>query len=106
MFVVHTVSELEEALKENANEIMVTGELAGSVLATYQRKTNNNDVVPVLDPVIEEIITDINAIFEMNKLPAWEKDSMLPMMGNYTAMAVITGNHHFPSAILQRNERH
>jgi hypothetical protein len=104
MFVVHTVHQLEDALKENAKEIMVIGELSGPVQAACQRKAGKDEYVEKSSSFSKEILMDIDEILEINGKLAWERDVMLALMGNYAVMDTLR-NYQLQSVFLQRIEQ-
>ncbi len=104
MFVVHTVTQLEEALKGSAKEILVIGELAYPVRSACQCKSHEDKASEATEALKEEIVLDINEIFEINGVPVWDRDSMLSLMGNFTVINSLGGSS-IPRVILKRIEK-
>lgn len=104
MFVVHTVTQLEEALKGSAKEILVIGELAYPVRSACQCKSRENKASEATDALKEEIVLDINEIFEINRVPVWERDLMLSLMGNFTVINALKDSS-IPRVRLKRIEK-
>jgi hypothetical protein len=100
MFVVNTVSQLQDALNWRAKEILVTGELAGPVQAACQQRSSKDKVALATEALGEEFLQDIDEILKMSGVPAWERDSMLSLIGKYTAIETV-GNPTAPSVILK-----
>ena len=59
MFVVHTVNQLEEAVRVGAEEILVTGGLASNVHAAYLSKSCKNNTVRWLMSVMASMMRQL-----------------------------------------------
>ena len=95
MFVVHTMNQLEEAIRVGAGEILVTGNLAKHVHEAYQLKACKN---PHLACESEEIV-------QMSGMPAWGISSLLVLTDEFAEMDARV-DPRSPSVILQRNKQH
>ena len=87
MFVVHTVNQLEEAVRVGAEEILVTGGLASNVHAAYLSKSckNKEDKAP--------------------ETQVWGISSIILVTGEYVLVDTNLDTQ-FPSMILQRTTQH
>jgi hypothetical protein len=104
MFVVHTVSVLAEALKCCAMEILVIGALSKPVQAVCRRKSIEGNVDAIQAVLAEEILGDISEIIEMCGVPAWERDSMLSLIRNYSVVGCQVNTATIPSVTLKRTD--
>ena len=110
MFVVHTVNQLEEAVRVGAEEILVTGGLASNVHEAYLLKSNSGSVVG------EEAIKgksasdlgqkgDVDREARRSGMPGWGISSLIMITGEYCMLdSQIDCNS--PSMILQRARQH
>ena len=105
MFVVHTVNQLEEAVRVGAEEILVTGGLAGNVQEAYLLKSCKDNGPCVSDALTEEGNDRIERIAEKSGIPAWRISSIMIITGEYT---LIHTKHDAKasSMILQKTVQH
>jgi len=105
MFVVHTVNQLEEAVRVGAEEILVTGGLAGNVQDAYMLKSCSDGGVCVSDALSEDGASQIERLAEKSGVPAWRISSIMLITGDYT---LIDSQHDVkhPSMILQKTVQH
>jgi hypothetical protein len=98
MFVVHTVNQLEEAVRVGAEEILVTGGLASNVHEAYLLKSCKGS-----ESGTEEC--DIDKASERAGLPVWGMSSLMVITGEYLLLDSQL-NSHSPCMILQRTNQH
>ncbi len=91
MFVVHTVNQLEEAIREGAGEILVTGSLATNVHEAYLSKSYKGK--------------DETAINEASGVSRFGISSLLIITGEYSLLESRL-DPQSPSMILQRSAQH
>lgn len=104
MFVVHTVNQLEEAVRVGAEEILVTGGLASNVQEAYMLKDCKEDSC-VVDALTEDGFDKIERLAEKSGIPAWRISSILIITGGYTLLDVQQGTRS-PTMILQKTIQH
>lgn len=85
MFVVHTVNQLEEAVRVGAEEILVTGGLANNVQEAYMLKSCKEDT-PGVSALSEDAAVQIERLAEKTGVPAWRISSILIITGGYTLL--------------------
>ena len=95
MFVVHTMNQLEEAIRVGAGEILVTGNLAKHVHEAYQLKACKGNCFS----------GDSEEFTQMSGMPAWGLSSLLVLTDQFSEMNT-KGDPRYPSVILQRSRQH
>lgn len=105
MFVVHTVNQLEEAVRVGAEEILVTGGLASNVQEAYMLKSCKDDSACVMDALSSEGADQIERLAEKSGIPAWRISSILIITGGYTLLDSQQSTRS-PSMILQKTVQH
>lgn len=95
MFVVHTMNQLEEAIRVGAGEILVTGNLAKHVHEAYQLKACKGDCFS----------GDTEEFTQMSGMPAWGLSSLLVLTDQFSEMDARVDPGP-PSVILQRSKHH
>jgi len=105
MFVVHTVNQLEEAVRVGAEEILVTGGLASNVQDVYLLKASKDGANCVSDALSEDGAGNIERIAEKSGVPAWRLSSIMIITGEYT---LVDTQHDAknPAMILQKTVQH
>ena len=105
MFVVHTVNQLEEAVRLGAEEILVTGGLASNVQDVYTLKSCRNSDSCVSEAMSEEGAGKIERIAEKSGVPAWRISSIIMITGDYI---LVDAEHDAksPAMILQKTVHH
>jgi hypothetical protein len=106
MFVVHTVNQLEEAVRVGAEEILVTGGLASNVHEAYLLKSCNGSETS--DSDLERRQTencDIEQVAQRAGVPIWGISSLMIITGEYLLLDSQL-NSHSPCMILQRANQH
>ena len=98
MFVVHTVNQLEEAVRVGAEEILVTGGLANNVHEAYLLKSCKGSESATAE-------CDVDKVAERAGLPSWGISSLMVITGEYLLLDSHL-NHHSPCMILQRTNQH
>jgi hypothetical protein len=96
MFVVHTVNQLEEAVRVGAGEILITGGLASNVHEAYLLKSCADKEEPASDGPMN---------LQVNDTTGWGLTSLLVIMGEYALLDSRLDNQT-PSAVLQRTNQH
>ena len=110
MFVVHTVNQLEEAVRVGAEEILVTGGLASNVHEAYLLKSSRGSVAG------EESVAGKSAAERGQKrevdreerhssVPVWGVPSLIMITGEY-CMLDFQLDCRSPSMVLQRARQH
>ena len=106
MFVVHTVNQLEEAVRVGAEEILVTGGLASNVHEAYLSKTcTDKDVVMTVKAENRQSMCEKDSVARRIGVPVWGLASLMMITGEY----VLLDSHpdpRSPSMILQRTTQH
>ena len=92
MFVVHTLNQLEEAVRAGAGEILVTGGLASNVREVYLSRPGGDAAVPV--------DSGYNA-----GVPLWRVASLMVVTDQYAILDTQLDSHS-PCMILQRTTHH
>ena len=105
MFVVHTVNQLEEAVRVGAEEILVTGGLASNVQEAYMLKSCKEENSCIVDVLTEDGVDKIERLAEKSGIPAWRISSILIITGGYTLLDVQQGTRS-PTMILQKTIQH
>ena len=106
MFVVHTVNQLEEAVRVGAEEILVTGGLASNVHEAYLLKTCKD--TDVATPVLTEhrqSACEFDAVAHRIGVPVWGVSSLMIITGEYALLDSHLDSRS-PSMILQRTTQH
>jgi hypothetical protein len=96
MFVVHTVNQLEEAVRVGAGEILITGGLASNVHEAYLLKSCTDQESPTSDEPMH---------LQAHDTTGWGLTSLLVIMGEYALLDSRLDNQS-PSAVLQRTNQH
>jgi len=108
MFVVHTVNQLEEAVRIGAEEILVTGGLASNMheaylLRTYKDKNKNGQTAESAEN--PQSTGEIESVAQRMGVPVWGLSSLMEITGEYSLL-----DSHLdprsPSMILQRTPPH
>jgi hypothetical protein len=102
MFVVHTVNQLEEAVRVGAEEILVTGGLASNVHEAYLLKSCK-DKESTEQSQSENC--DIDHVSQRTGVPVWGISSLMIITGEYLLLDSQLNNQS-PSMILQRANQH
>lgn len=106
MFVVHTVNQLEEAVRVGAEEILVTGVLANNVHEAYLLKTyKDKDVAEIESLERQQGNGEMDTAAHRSGVPLWGTLSMMILAGEY----ILLDSHldsRSPSMILQRTTQH
>ena len=105
MFVVHTVNQLEEAVRVGAEEILVTGGLASNVQEAYMLKTCKEDNPCGMDALAGDGADKIERLAEKSGIPAWRISSILIITGGYSLLES-QQSARSPSMILQKSVQH
>ena len=105
MFVVHTVNQLEEAVRVGAEEILVTGGLTSDVQDAYMLKSCKDNETCVSDALSEDGVGKIERIAEKSGVPAWRISSIMIITGDYTLLDSQNDPKN-PSMILQKTVQH
>jgi len=108
MFVVHTVNQLEEAVRVGAGEILVTGGLASNIYEAYLLKTSR--VVPEaeFDDSMEPKKgkdNDVKSASRRSGVAGWGLSSLTLIAGEYALLdsRMVTQD---PYMLLQRAVQH
>ncbi|MHC1760501.1 MAG: hypothetical protein AB9917_13535 [Negativicutes bacterium] len=106
MFVVHTVNQLEEAVRVGAEEILVTGGLASNVHEAYLSKTcTDKDGAMAATSANRQSMCENDSVTRRIGVPVWGVSSLMMITGEYVLL-----NSHLdpqsPSMILQRTTQH
>jgi hypothetical protein len=106
MFVVHTVNQLEEAVRVGAEEILVTGGLASNVYEAYLLKTckGKDGEVAVLSEN-QQGTCEFSSASHGTGVPVWGVSSLMIITGEY-ALLDSHLDPRSPSMILQRTTQH
>lgn len=106
MFVVHTVNQLEEAVRVGAEEILVTGGLANNVHEAYLLKTGKDkDVAGTESLEGQQGNGEMDSVAHRVGVPLWGASSMIIIAGEYTLLDSHLDSRS-PSMILQRTTQH
>jgi hypothetical protein len=106
MFVVHTVNQLEEAVRLRAEEILVTGGLASNVHEAYLLKTcKGQDGAMAESSKKQQDDRDMDSVAHKNAVPVWEVSSLMVITGEYSLLEC-QFDPQSPSMILQRTTQH
>ena len=108
MFVVHTVNQLEEAVRIGAEEILVTGGLASNMheaylLRTYKDKNKNGQTAESSGN--PQSTCDIESVAQRIGVPVWGLSSLMEITGEYSLLDSPL-DPRSPSMILQRTPPH
>ncbi len=98
MFVVHTVNQLEEAVRVGAEEILVTGGLANNVHEAYLLKNCKGSESNAAE-------CDVDKVAERTGVPIWGLSSLMVITDDYQLLDSQLNNHS-PCMILQRTNQH
>jgi len=106
MFVVHTVNQLEEAVRVGAEEILVTGGLASNVHEAYLSKTcKDNDGVAAESSESRQSSCEAGSVAHGMRVPVWGVSSLMMITGEYALLDSHLDSRS-PSMILQRTTQH
>ncbi len=106
MFVVHTVNQLEEAVRVGAEEILVTGGLASNVHEAYLLKSCKDDV-PAMAESVQNHQQDSNVDHVAQRagvVSGWGTASLMIITGEYSLLDSQLDSRP-PSMILQRTSQ-
>ena len=106
MFVVHTVNQLEEAVRVGAEEILVTGGLASNVHEAYLLKSCKDNETTGSD--LEQSQPEkcnIDYVAERAGVPVWGISSLMIITGDYLLLDSQL-NSQSPCMTLQRANQH
>lgn len=102
MFVVHTVNQLEEAVRVGAEEILVTGGLASNVHEAFLLKSCKDKEFSEQNQAEN---CDIDHVAQRMGVPVWGISSLMIITGEYLLLDSQL-NSQTPSMILQRASQH
>jgi len=86
MFVVHTVNQLEEAVRLGAEEILVTGTFANSVRDVFLFKSDSDiDTCPAA-AFPADAMSKIEHIAEKSGVPPFQLTSIMIISGDYSLL--------------------
>ena len=106
MFVVHTVNQLEEAVRVGAEEILVTGGLASNVHEAYLLKScKDNDGAVAESSEIQRSVCELDSVANRIGVPGWRVSSLMIITWEY-ALLDSQLDSRSPSMILQRTKQH
>ncbi len=106
MFVVHTVNQLEEAVRVGAEEILVTGGLASNVHEAYLLKSCKDSEAN--ESNLEQSQPekcDIDFVARRAGVPVWGISSLMIITDDYLLLDSQL-NSQSPCMILQRTNQH
>ena len=92
MFVVHTLNQLEEAVRAGAGEILVTGGLASNVREVYLARPGQDTAAP------------LDSGYNVG-VPIWRVASLMVVTDQYAILDTQLDSHS-PCMILQRTTHH
>jgi hypothetical protein len=106
MFVMHTVNQLEEAVRVGAEEILITGGLANNVHEAYLLKTCKEKVGAAAESSeIQQSSREMDSVAHSIGVPEWMISSLMIITGEYALLDAHLDSRS-PSMILQRTTQH
>jgi len=106
MFVVHTVNQLEEAVRVGAEEILVTGDLVSNLHEAYLLRTYmDNDSAASESSEVLQTAHGVDYLAQRSRGPVLMVPSLMMITGEYALLDSHLDSRS-PSMILQRTTQH